>query len=391
MKNILAQLLALFCCITGVAAQKHYVSAIWTRPDGAQTEILIDFQQWETTPERIFYKRAATATEEALLPADVRLLQVKSPREEFYIGLETELAVFSKTPSANREIQRRQKPIFLRTLIAGTLSLYKYREENGVSHYFIKNDTLLEELIYHEYYVDEQQNSTRKHQMFRRQLLRATYDCPKIAKQIQTFRLSEQALKHIILQYNSATCKGRLDYQEEKTKGDLQFLVRAGGALTVNETQYQKSSGRNTVLQPKFGLSAQYVLPRELQRKALLLDVLYDPQVYETSQLIVSRIEKNFLQFHVSLRQYFPTRTVAPFINGGIFIAMPVGKTTIRANSWIRDYSPVNQSGLGFGGGIRWKQLELEIRLTANQLFGAVSGDVTSSIGVFATAGYRLF
>lgn len=375
-----------------MSAQKNFTPARWTKPDGSQTDILIDFRQWETMPATIRYKIAEGGSEQHLPPTQVRVLRVQADPEEIYIGRETDVAVFSDAPSESAEVARRRKVIFLRALVLGSLNLYKYHDENGIRHYFIEKDTIWEELIYHDYYTDTGQKQTRAHHRFRTQLLRATFDCAALAEQIRNLSFREKSLVGAVSDYNSSLCNGQLVFREQKARDKFQIGIRAGGAVTFNKIGFEfgsKYSGQNNYFRPKFGIGALYFLPRSLHSKALLVDLMYDQQTYETTLAVPTRIKEDFIQVHLSMRQYFQTDRIAPFVNGGLFFGFPVGEEELM-EGWTYDYSPSAQAGLSLGGGARWNRLEAETRLIANHLLGIQRGGVTSSLTWIFTLGYWL-
>lgn len=373
--------LLLFCVITSYA-QKNFYPAKWTKPDGTQTDILIDFRQWEITPEIIRYKLAEGAPEAQLQPNQVRELKVLANPEEIYIGRETEVAVFSKEPAPTSQLNWTRKAIFLRALVLGNLNLYKYQDEQGIRHYFIQKDTIWEELIYHQYFTDLEQKVARTHFRYRTQLLRATFDCSALSEKIKNLAFYEKTLVNIVADYNSSICGAKLLFREQKAKGKIQLGVRVGGAITFNKIGFEfgsKYNGQHQYFRSKFGISALIFQPRSLHRKALLLDIMYDEQTYETTTPVETWMKDNFIQTHLSMRQYYPIAKASFFINGGATLGVPVGEGS-RIRGWTYDYSPSAQGGLSFGTGARWKRLEAETRLIANHVWGVRRGGVDASL-----------
>lgn len=381
------------CLALEVAAQKHFIPARWTQPDGTQLDIRVDFHQGDALPDVIKYKQNEGAPERDLHPVQVRELLIWTRPEEIYTGRETEVAVISKTPSATSKIERQRKAIFLRALVIGRLNLYEYLDERGIEHYFLEKDTLWEELIHHDYYVDDTRKNTRTHYGFRTPLMRATADCPALAERTKAFAFRKEGLVDLVSAYNSPTCNGRLAYRYEKPKGAFHIGLRAGGAVNFNKTGFEagsKYAGKNTRFQPKIGISALYFLPRRIGREALLVDLLYDQQAYETTTPVPTRITENFIQIHLSVRKYYTARgAIQPFLNGGLLFGLPVGQAK-RSRGWTLDYSPSAQSGASLGAGARWKHLEVETRLMANHLLGLKRGGVHSSFTWMFTLMYRL-
>ncbi|MCC7466089.1 MAG: hypothetical protein IT261_07465 [Saprospiraceae bacterium] len=371
-------------------AQQRFTPATWIQPDGTAKDILIRFGQWETAPTSITYKINESAPEQELFPSQVRALHVKSQSEERYIGRETQVAVFSKDPSATNAVNRIPKSIFLRTLVEGDLSLFQYRDEDRIAHYFIQTDTSWEELIYHTYYADWEQKITRPHTRYQTSLLRATFDCPALAEKIRTQPPGEHAFRQIVMAYHKSPCTGALVFKETRAKGKLRFGLRAGGAFNFNQTGFEYAvpySGNHTFWQPRLFAGFQYFLPRRNYTRSVMLEASYDQQAYETTDPVPTRITQNYIQAHLSVRRYYTTGEVHPFINGGLVFGAPTESANL-SRGWPRDYSPSFQFGISAGAGLRKSRWELETRWLSQQVPGPASKGVTLSLTGLLTLAY---
>lgn len=389
--NLFAIATTLIFSTFATSAQNTFTPARWTKSDGTQLDILIDFKQWDASPTSIRYKTAEGQDLQELLPGQVRELRVFSNPEEIYTGRETSVAVFSKDASISAEISYQRKAIFLRALMLGSLNLYVYQDENDVRHFFIEKDTLWEELIYHHYYIDREQRQSRPHHRYKTQLLRATPDCPGLAEKIKKSSFGEKTLTGIVASYNSPPCNGQLLFREQKTKSKNQIGIRAGGSATFNKTSFvfgTKYSGKNTHFQPNYGLSALFFLPRLRGSKALIIDLLYDSQEYRTDEVKPTSVKETYWQIHISARQYWSLGILKPFMNAGFLIGFPGNREFSKG--WVHDYSPPGQTGISLGGGVRWKKLEGEVRIITNQLLSLRYSGVDSSISLSLTLCYLL-
>lgn len=386
MKNhlLFSAFISLIVSASNVSAQKNFTSAKWIKPDGSQTDILIDFRQWEGAPASIKYKISEGQPEQTLLPDQVHELRVQARTEEIYIGRTTDVAVFSDEPSISPQVVSQRKKIFLRALVLGDMNLYKYQDENDIKHYFIEKDTIWEELIYHDYYNDYEQIQTRTHHRYRTQLLRATFDCAALAEKIKKLTPSEQSLIGVVSAYNSPSCKGQLLFVEEKSKGKFQIGVRGGGTYTFNSVGFEvvlDYTGKNQFFKPQYGASVLITLPRMRGSKALLIDVVYDQQEYVTDLQVPTWVKENYLQIHLSFRHYWLKKPLMPFVNGGIMYGPALGDAELM-DGWRLDYSPHAQNGFTIGGGVRWDRLEVESRLVGNQMLGLKQGGLQSSFAL---------
>jgi hypothetical protein len=365
-----------------VNAQSRFVPALWTKPDGTQSNILIAFGQWNITPRQIKYKNSEDAQERALTPVQVQSLHVYAQKEERYLGKEVNLAIFSKDPSENSTFFQEKKSVFLRTLVEGKLSLHSYVDENRIAHFFIQTDTSWEELIFHSFYTDQSQQTTRQHTKYQTSLLRATLDCPALANRIRQLPSGERSFIQIVTAYNTAPCPGALTFKEAQTKGKLMVGFRVGASYTYNQTSFDYSrpySGQYSFFQPKVGLGIHYTLPRRNGKRAMLLELFYDQQAYETNVPVPSRITQNYVQSCLSFRRYFGAKTIKSFINAGLLFGVPTGKAQ-RTYGWPLDYSPASQSGISIGAGVRRTRWELEARLNGHHFLGLDKKGVKHSV-----------
>ncbi|MBL7806518.1 MAG: hypothetical protein JNN28_01815 [Saprospiraceae bacterium] len=384
--NTYFSLLLSFFCLT-LSAQSKLTPAQWTNPNGVKSDILISFGQWEITPNVIKYKTSDTAPEQTLAPSQVSMLRVLAQTEERYIGRETPVAEFSRSPSANYSINRTNKSIFLQTLVEGRLSLYKYQDENRIVHFFIQMDTSWEELIFHTYFVDSDQKIIRQHTKYQTSLLRATLDCPSLADRIRQSVPGERSFVDIITSYNTTPCPGILTFKQTKIKGKLRIGLRLGGAVTYNQTAFDYSrpySGQHTFLQPKVALGFQYILPRRNGSRSVLLEFLYDKQAYETQAPVPTRITQNYFQTSLSVRRRFGVKAIKPFLNAGLVFGIPTG-TARRTYGWPLDYSPASQSGMSIGAGLLRMHWELETRFVSHHLLGFDRKGVNQSLAGMVT------
>lgn len=375
---------------TTLDAQSAFTQARWTKPGGVQQDILVEYKNWDAAPVSIRYKNREGENLRDLLPEEVQELRILTDPEEIYIGRETQVAIFSKDISISQAVRYQRKTIFLRALVLGTMNLYLYQDESNVNHYFIERDTLWDELIYHEYYTDKKQNLSRFHHRFRAQLLRATYDCPGPAEKINRMVFGEKTLTGIVMTYNSSTCNNQLRYpvpggQKRKTK--FRLGLRAGGIVAMNKIEFEfgsKYSGKNTSFNPVFGIDGLFFLPRG--NKAVLLEALYDRRKYKTTLIVPTYIREDYLQTHLAVRQYWPDRPLKPFLSAGLLYGFPLKKEI--SEGWTVDYSPPGQSGVSFGGGVRWNKVEVETRFIMDQLLSLKRGGVSSSLGASFSVGY---
>ncbi len=338
-------------------------------------------------PNQIRYKRSADAQEQVLIPAQVQSLRVYAQKEERYLGKEIRVAIFSKDPSENNTFFQEKKLVFLRTLVEGKLSLHSYTDESRIAHFFIQTDTSWEELIFHSFYTDQSQQTTRQHTKYQTSLLRATLDCPALANKIRQLPPGERSFIQIVTAYNTAPCPGALTFKETKTKGKLLIGFRLGGSYTYNQTSFDYSrpySGQHSFFQPKAGLGIHYTLPRRNGKRAMLLELFYDQQAYETNVPVPTRITQNYIQTCLSFRRYFGAKTNKPFINAGLLFGVPGGNAK-RTYGWPIDYSPASQSGVSLGAGLRRGRWELDARINGHHFLGLDRKGVKHSVAGMVT------
>lgn len=387
-----ALIFLLTLCGFSTFAQQPYTPATWIQPDGTSQDILIQFGQWEIVPPFIRYKVNETAPVQELIPAQVRALHVKSQPEERYIGRETPVAIFSKDPSATNAVERSNQSIFLRTLVEGDLSLFQYRDNDRIAHYFIQTDTSWEELIYHTYFADWEQKITRNHTRYQTALLRATFDCPALAEKIRRLAPGEHGFKQIVAAYHKSPCPGTIRFKETRAKGKLHFGLRAGGSFNFNQAGFDfavRYSGNHTFWQPRGFVGIQYFLPRRNYTRSMLLEASYDQQAYETTDPVPTRVTQNYIQAHLSVRRYYTSGKVHPFINGGLVLG-GAPESAKRSRGWVLDYSPTFQLGISAGAGLRLNRWELETRWLSQQIPGPVSKGVRRSFTGLLTLAYWL-
>lgn len=112
--------------------------------------------------------------------------------------------------------------VFVRVLVDGVVSLYKYESSYGKSHLLIEKEGKgIEELIFKKYY-DKFLRYVKNIQQYKAQILERVKDCADVNSKIATLQFAESKIMSLINQYNQA-CTVENNYILTLDKGDINW------------------------------------------------------------------------------------------------------------------------------------------------------------------------
>ena len=308
---------------------------------------------WMFSPNHFLFKSSMESDEKKFLPSQVHSFQFL----EGDVFIAQTLPVEVTPTSVNRlvkdsSLNYEDKSIFLKTLIRGKASLYKYSEAN-FTRYFLFHEGEHEQLIYKQYLTENGEIATINY--FRNQLFSAL-KCEKLRlKNFENLAYLEKPLKKIVKTYNSCFEEEQEEFKKER-KVDMNLKIRPGAQFGFLEVD---SPGRDTdnfgsQLAFRIGLELEYILPYNNSKWSIIFEPVfqsYSSRVDYDSFATPRFREANYtsIELGFGVRHYFfLTEVQKLFINAG----------------GVADF-PFNSSIEGNVGG------NLDISRSANAFFGA--------------------
>ncbi len=380
-------LVFLFCLNNTIQAQTNFVQGYVITIDQDTIHGEINYQNWVFTPQQIQFKSGSKVDE--FTYKEISGFGVK--QKEFYTHYFVDVLT---NPIEIGYIVDRQKPIleksetFLQLLVKGSKSLWYYKDENSVKHFFIQEgkETPVP-LIYMKYIKDEptDQFSQELHE-YRNQLTTYFKDGDITFVDLQKVNYNRKSLIDIFKRYNQAI-DPRLEYEVKKDKMGLDLSANAGPVLT--STRFS-GSGPFQIEEADFGLRINYQFglalnlefKRNLKRFSLYNEFSYKSfQTEGTSNIpilggeITNDFNFNFAYLRLGnfFRVQWPLKKVKPFIQLGminslmikeeqsVLVKNPLTITPEREEIPFNEIRKYEQS-LALGVGVRWQGLIIELR-----------------------------
>ena len=165
---------------------------------------------------------------------------------------------------------------FLKVLVEGNATLYKYENGNDRKYFFETNEKDIEQLVYKEYRVD---NYLKSNDYFRQQLYNHL-KCSDISEsKIKNIEYNEKHLIEIFETYN--TCINP-DYEQrfkKAKKEKFQLNIRPGISVASLKSYIENSPGYVLEFDKKIswrlGIESEFILPFNNNKWSLLGEVSY--------------------------------------------------------------------------------------------------------------------
>ncbi|MBI3221207.1 MAG: hypothetical protein HYZ44_16985 [Bacteroidetes bacterium] len=202
----------LFIIVTGITntySQSNYITGSVITNQGDTLRGYINNRGWDVSPKSIEFKKERNAREQIFSVDDIVGFEINSVR---YVAVEVDIeispylidkmdtiAVFSTT----------RAKVFLKQLVAGTKSLYKYAEKNDHPFFYISNNGQFE-LLKHKRYFRYQLVTTHgysakkvilENKAYLAQVVRYLNDCMEVNRYLQYTRYDQKSLLQLFELY----------------------------------------------------------------------------------------------------------------------------------------------------------------------------------------------
>ncbi|KMQ71085.1 outer membrane beta-barrel protein [Chryseobacterium koreense] len=342
-------------------------------------EVLIKNMDWKNNPDSFDYKtseadKAQTATiknvKEFGIYRGTRFLRAEVKIDRSSISLN------NLTTDKNPDL--REETLFLKELVKGDISLFKYAEPNQ-NRYFIQNNTgAIEQLIYKPYLLgagDMVYNKEFKNQLKQDLLCSAITE-----KEIENTEYKEKDLTAIFAKYNQCKNPENITVAKQETKGEFNLNIRP--RMNFNSLEFSNSyEGLNFNMGSKttfgIGLEFEYILPFNKRKWGIIIEPNY--QYYQSEitnnwsqvsggQLLISA-KYSVIEIPIGFRHYMYINNESKlFLNAqyvtGIVLSSEIAMKR-SDNSVLNSLDSKVQPSIAFGLGYNYKnKFAAEARMT---------------------------
>ncbi|OFX89119.1 MAG: hypothetical protein A2W99_02015 [Bacteroidetes bacterium GWF2_33_16] len=358
---------------------------------GNKTDGFINYKNWDINPEKIEFKASENGNVNEYTPLEIKEFFVSN---DLYVGTSVEIDLSSTkteelTYNANPELVNQN--VFLQILYKGDKELLYLRDENRKEHFFIKNDKgEYVYLLYRKYLKDvnisqQTQEVVSKNEKYKGTLIIYMNDCSEIRSKINSLKYSKEGFFKLFKAYSKCS-ENKFEYVKEMESVIVEFGVKAGATMTNLYFNTALTSAGSyhpmTVLDDKtsydyaFGISADFLIPRNFYRFSVYSELLYS-QYYAEGNRRRDMFTREYIEFgpkflglNLMLKYKYPIGKSFLFGNIGLlgdYLISSKEEYRIESDNFETIYSdfPKVQKftyGVILGGGLKYKNFSGEVR-----------------------------
>lgn len=377
--------------------------------DNQRIECLIKHYDWNYNPTRIEYK---IGENDEIQNADITNTKEFGFGEVLkYIRITTQIdtsAMDISRLSNSKNPQWIEKTMFLKVLLQGNVSLYKYEDDRLNRFFYSINDSTVEQLVYKEYHVDNNLTTRTSNQApyktnntFRQQLyLNVNCTNSKVSR-FEELDYNQNQLTTYFIKDNE--CRGITPtiYKKKAAKGYMNVKVY-GGISSVNLIVSSLAGiGEFSDFDNKFcyqiGGEFEVMLPTNKKNWSFIAGATQ--QVYSakaTTGDYDAFVDVNSITLSLGLRRYFYLKEgVMLYLNGFINRNANGGTVDIKTNYdvdlTLYTMPIVSTLNMAVGGGFEYKRFSSEIRYNSNQNLIDSDANSTEYNYLSFVLGYKVF
>ncbi|NOZ35999.1 MAG: autotransporter outer membrane beta-barrel domain-containing protein [Chlorobi bacterium] len=371
---ILLSIVLSFNSYSQITFEKGYI----IQNTGNKETCLIKNIDWKNNPTKIEYKisdtdRVKVATLKNIIEFGI---DNYSKYKKFTVSMDRSsenLNYISKERNPNFS----QETLFLKVLIEGEASLYKYTDHNLKRYFFRLDNQPVKQLIYKLYITSD--NRIVKNENYKQQLFN-NLKCSDISlSRIKRLNYKQKELINIFVNYNQCKNSNFVNF-EEKTKNDLFNLnIRVGLNSSSLTIQNNASNLRNTNFGTKLGLrigaEAEFILPFNKNKWGIIIEPTYQyykskivtEVSYVSGGKLTSDVNYKSIEVPLGVRHYlFLNQRSKLFINASVIFDLSLN-STIEFNredgSNLSSLEIRPRNNIAFGLGYNYNKYSLELRV----------------------------
>ncbi|MCG2611484.1 porin family protein [Flavobacterium sp. SM15] len=372
-------LLILLALSNLINAQTRFEKGYYIDNTGNKTEGLIKNLDWKNNPTSLEFKITESDEPKELTINTVAEFGIDNASKfvRFDIDIERSKTRLSDV-SISREPEFKNERLFLKELVSGTATLYKYEEADMVKFFFTSNGSPIKQLVYIPYkasYEDTRNiaglgiNDILYNETYKRQIWTFVKKENTSQRSIENLKYNEDDLTKYFLDYNGidvkkvkASSKGKKTY----------FNIKPSVALNMAKVNfnYENSSVlyndidfdfKDTPL--SFGFEFEAIMPFNNNKWSVFLEPNYMSFKSNTTEKYYSytferKSEIKMFQLPIGIRHYF-------FLNNNskIFVNPFANAQFISKKSYVRDLETRTfDLSFGLGLGFAYKKMFCELR-----------------------------
>jgi hypothetical protein len=376
MKKILAILLLLISYVSSFS-QTTFEKGYFINNNNERVECYIENLDLLNNPKRFSYKLDLNSKKSIVQLSDAKVFEiynvVKYERHTVNIDRSSELI---DEISTTRKPNFNEEQLFLKVLLEGKVSLYKYAESKFIRFFFKNENQKIEQLVF-KLFTTGFDSSIRKNEQYKQQLMNSL-NCENLKKgSFSNLKYQKSKLINLFINYHDCIGTEYKNYIPKKVidlKSRLNLTLRPG--LNISSTYLESgiSSNRDldygTKYSPRIGLELEVIFGFNNNKWALTLEPTYLTYSSKTISSLgkEKNIQYNSIEVPLAIRHYlFLNENSKFFLSGMVIPDFPIDSQigVVEQDSPLKINSQLNY---GFGIGYKYKnKFSAELRVATRR------------------------
>jgi len=209
----------------------------------------------------------------------------------------------SKNPLFNEE------QLFLKVLVEGKANLYFYQDKRLVRFFYKTSTSNIEQLVFKSYIIED--NKIGENKNYQRQLWQ-NLKCQSISmKNVENVDYKKKDLVNFFIKYNECNNSNLTNFESKKQKKLFNFNIKAGLNNSTLDLKYGNNNASQdfdtqSELEVRFGVEAEFILPFNKNKWAVLLEPTYQQFKYsKTAYGQIVKVDYSSIELPIGVRHYF--------------------------------------------------------------------------------------
>ncbi|PKG41270.1 hypothetical protein [Psychroflexus sp. MES1-P1E] len=373
-------------------SQQNYLPGYIIKKNKDTINGIIDFRDWDKTPNEIKFKSSNTNNPIVFNPLDIIEFGVE---DQIYSGgiVETEVTKLSTNELKTYEqLNIKVDTTFLQVLIRGDKELFYYKNKDSRENYYIKRDGKFD-LLVHKKYLQKQGTTGKsviiENNRYLGQLTLYLKDCNTISSKLKNTTYTEGSLFRLFRHYNECTSLD-IAFQKERKKLIIEVGALVGASLTSLKFSGSRFPKLTRVDYPQSvnfagGIFLDLIFPKYQRKWSINSELFYSSYNVENQFKEVLSGENNFsttttefaysyIKINTLVRFKYPVGHMFIYVNAGFSNGFSISETNYMKEEFVfnsmvsivegralpltRNY----EQGILFGTGLKYKRYSFEIR-----------------------------
>lgn len=410
----------LIATLSGTFCQKNLQPGYVINAKGKKSNGYINFLDWQRNPKAIIFRETSASSDITYTPLQVKGFFVQGKSYESAIVNVDDRPVGPEPVTYSEELHYRTDTVFLEALFQGEKSLYYYKDKDAREHFFIKQDSIFEWLVYKKYLKDvDGKTVILANDKYIKQLVDYLAGCSSINDRFLGVQYNVRDLGSLFSAYYKNCAATGLQFKRKTERIIFQKGLIAGLSTTSLNFNKAESPSLYYLTQAHFSSSQNFaggvffnlVIPRNLGRWSLANELLltsfkatgiYNEQkspdyyIINTTTFGYSQVRLNDM-----IRYKFPVNDFFMYLNAGLSNAFAISETNLR-NKEVHKFGTTEieeakglddartyEQGLIFGAGTQFKKYSIDLRYENGNGMSKISALNSQTNKFYLLLGYQ--